>query len=199
MEVAVKADWELIPTQNGYHVRIDGELMTFASAIASFGVVSSAVARQRIKEGWPVERAITVPTIEPAYWKRMTVVGRVKAVQGLMARGVGLRDMPKHFRGADTRTILAFAQANGIEVPEEEPEGKKKPEERLFGWNMHSRSVDGHGVPGSGPMSLLELNNRTCRFPLWGKDEAIGKFCGDRVHTGPYCEFHSRKGEHVVN
>ena len=41
------------------------------------------------------------------------------------------------------------------------------------------------------PLTLLELTDKTCRYPLGHPDEPGFGFCGDPVHPGyPYCAEH---------
>jgi GcrA cell cycle regulator len=45
----------------------------------------------------------------------------------------------------------------------------------------------------SGPVTIHDLKNRSCRFPLWSANESSGLYCGKCSATGqPYCEEHSR-------
>lgn len=40
----------------------------------------------------------------------------------------------------------------------------------------------------------LELNDRTCRFPLWGHSEAPNhRYCGEGIIAGNYCDKHARQ------
>jgi GcrA cell cycle regulator len=43
------------------------------------------------------------------------------------------------------------------------------------------------------PVPLLELKKHHCRYPLWGKDERAGEYCGKRRLSGStYCAEHHK-------
>ncbi len=54
-------------------------------------------------------------------------------------------------------------------------------------------------IPEDKRLSLLELNEHTCKWPI---GDPLGKdfyFCGGHAREGaPYCEFHSRRAYHQV-
>lgn len=54
-------------------------------------------------------------------------------------------------------------------------------------------------VPVSQRVSLLQLNEHTCKWPIGDPLSAGFHFCGGHSMEGrPYCEFHSRKAYHQV-
>lgn len=51
-------------------------------------------------------------------------------------------------------------------------------------------------IPVSQRVTLIELTNETCRFPLWESDSRDGLYCGaleaDHEERRPFCSFHAR-------
>lgn len=55
-------------------------------------------------------------------------------------------------------------------------------------------------VPEDKRLTLLQLNEHTCKWPIGDPLNKDFYFCGGHAQeTGPYCEFHSRKAYHQVD
>ncbi len=55
-------------------------------------------------------------------------------------------------------------------------------------------------VPEDKRLSLLQLNEHTCKWPIGDPLSKDFYFCGGHaLETGPYCEFHSRKAYHQLD
>jgi GcrA cell cycle regulator len=55
-------------------------------------------------------------------------------------------------------------------------------------------------IPEDKRLSLLQLNEHTCKWPIGDPLTKDFYFCGQHsLETGPYCEFHSRRAYHQVD
>jgi len=55
-------------------------------------------------------------------------------------------------------------------------------------------------IPEDKRLSLLQLNEHTCKWPIGDPLTKDFYFCGQHsLETGPYCEFHSRKAYHQLD
>lgn len=55
-------------------------------------------------------------------------------------------------------------------------------------------------IPEDKRLSLLQLNEHTCKWPIGDPLSKDFYFCGQHsLETGPYCEFHSRRAYHQVD
>ncbi|HEV7344357.1 MAG TPA: GcrA family cell cycle regulator [Devosia sp.] len=55
-------------------------------------------------------------------------------------------------------------------------------------------------IPEDKRLSLLQLNEHTCKWPIGDPLNKDFYFCGQHsLETGPYCEFHSRRAYHQVD
>jgi GcrA cell cycle regulator len=55
-------------------------------------------------------------------------------------------------------------------------------------------------IPVTQRVSLLGLNEHTCKWPIGDPLSAEFHFCGGHAEEGkPYCEFHSRKAYHQID
>ncbi|HTJ57305.1 MAG TPA: GcrA family cell cycle regulator [Devosiaceae bacterium] len=55
-------------------------------------------------------------------------------------------------------------------------------------------------IPVDQRLSLLELSESTCKWPIGDPLTADFYFCGQHANDGhPYCEFHSRKAYHQID
>ena len=55
-------------------------------------------------------------------------------------------------------------------------------------------------IPEGERISLLELNENTCKWPIGDPLNADFHFCGQHSLEGkPYCEFHSRRAYHTID
>jgi GcrA cell cycle regulator len=55
-------------------------------------------------------------------------------------------------------------------------------------------------IPEDKRLSLLQLNEHTCKWPIGDPLTKDFYFCGGHaLESGPYCEFHSRKAYHQVD
>lgn len=56
-----------------------------------------------------------------------------------------------------------------------------------------SRPMEDVVVPMSNPITIMELKETTCRFPLGDPSTAEFRYCGGKSEAGvPYCPFHER-------
>ena len=54
-------------------------------------------------------------------------------------------------------------------------------------------------IPVEQRLTLLQLNEHTCKWPIGDPLNADFYFCGQHSNEGhPYCEFHSRRAYHQV-
>lgn len=54
-------------------------------------------------------------------------------------------------------------------------------------------------IPEDKRLSLLQLNEHTCKWPIGDPLTKDFYFCGQHsLETGPYCEFHSRRAYHQL-
>ncbi|GHA31494.1 GcrA cell cycle regulator [Devosia pacifica] len=82
-----------------------------------------------------------------------------------------------------THTVGATALAA---TPEAEPETYRAPVQEMQ-------------VPEGQRLSLLELNEHTCKWPIGDPLSKDFYFCGQHSGEGqPYCEFHSRRAYHQM-
>jgi len=55
-------------------------------------------------------------------------------------------------------------------------------------------------IPEDKRLSLLQLNEHTCKWPIGDPLTKDFYFCGQTsLETGPYCEFHSRRAYHQLD
>ncbi|WP_354066460.1 GcrA family cell cycle regulator [Devosia sp. 2618] len=55
-------------------------------------------------------------------------------------------------------------------------------------------------IPEDKRLSLLQLNEHTCKWPIGDPLSRDFYFCGQHsLETGPYCDFHSRRAYHQVD
>lgn len=55
-------------------------------------------------------------------------------------------------------------------------------------------------IPEDKRLSLLQLNEHTCKWPIGDPLNKDFYFCGQHsLETGPYCEFHSRRAYHQLD
>lgn len=55
-------------------------------------------------------------------------------------------------------------------------------------------------IPEDKRLSLLQLNEHTCKWPIGDPLSKDFYFCGQHsLETGPYCEFHSRRAYHQLD
>ena len=55
-------------------------------------------------------------------------------------------------------------------------------------------------IPEDKRLSLLQLNEHTCKWPIGDPLTKDFYFCGQHsLETGPYCEFHSRRAYHQLD
>lgn len=55
-------------------------------------------------------------------------------------------------------------------------------------------------IPEHKRLSLLQLNEHTCKWPIGDPLTKDFYFCGQHsLETGPYCEFHSRRAYHQLD
>lgn len=55
-------------------------------------------------------------------------------------------------------------------------------------------------IPEEQRLSLLQLNEHTCKWPIGDPLSADFYFCGQHSNEGkPYCEFHSRRAYHQID
>ena len=55
-------------------------------------------------------------------------------------------------------------------------------------------------IPEDKRLSLLQLNEHTCKWPIGDPLSKDFYFCGQHsLETGPYCDFHSRRAYHQVD
>ena len=55
-------------------------------------------------------------------------------------------------------------------------------------------------IPEAERLSLLELNEHTCKWPIGDPLTPDFYFCGQHSEEGkPYCEFHSRRAYHQID
>ena len=55
-------------------------------------------------------------------------------------------------------------------------------------------------VPEDKRLSLLQLSEQTCKWPIGDPLAKDFYFCGGHaLESGPYCEFHSRRAYHQVD
>lgn len=55
-------------------------------------------------------------------------------------------------------------------------------------------------IPEDKRLSLLQLNEHTCKWPIGDPLTKDFYFCGQHsLDTGPYCEFHSRRAYHQLD
>lgn len=55
-------------------------------------------------------------------------------------------------------------------------------------------------IPEDQRLSLLQLNEHTCKWPIGDPLSKDFYFCGQHsLETGPYCEFHSRRAYHQMD
>ncbi|MHB1111486.1 MAG: GcrA family cell cycle regulator, partial [Devosia sp.] len=55
-------------------------------------------------------------------------------------------------------------------------------------------------IPIEQRLSLLQLNEQTCKWPIGDPLSADFYFCGQHSNEGkPYCEFHSRRAYHQID
>ena len=55
-------------------------------------------------------------------------------------------------------------------------------------------------IPVEKRLSLLQLNEETCKWPIGDPLSADFYFCGQHSNDGkPYCEFHSRRAYHQID
>ena len=67
------------------------------------------------------------------------------------------------------------------------------PVRRRAGRAAHLRPVDNVVVPISRRLQLVQLNERTCKWPNGDPLSEDFNFCGnDAAETGPYCNYHAR-------
>jgi GcrA cell cycle regulator len=118
---------------------------------------------------------------------RNAVIGKVHRL-GLSGRakpGAGAAARPAKPRPA---TPLA-PQADGVRTPPRDPEQLMRPtlvaDQR---WDVEQVEI-----PESQRVSIMELRDTTCRWPLGDPSKPDFAFCGGRAVTGlPYCGHHCR-------
>jgi GcrA cell cycle regulator len=55
-------------------------------------------------------------------------------------------------------------------------------------------------IPEEKRLSLLQLNEHTCKWPIGDPLTPDFYFCGQHsLETGPYCDFHSRRAYHQID
>jgi GcrA cell cycle regulator len=70
-----------------------------------------------------------------------------------------------------------------------------EPLPRMVGYEELPEPVIDNVIPNGQRRTLLELNNKTCRWPIGDPGKADFFFCGgsaDNAKLQPYCSYHSR-------
>lgn len=157
-----------------------------ASQIASElgdGITRNAVIGKvhRLKLSGRAKPVATAPRVRTT--PRSPAIPR-RSAGGSFGRGPAFSAMPKR-APLGAPTVGATALKIDEEVVAEAFE-TVKPEAELF-------------IPETERVSLLELNEHTCKWPI---GDPLGRdfyFCGRPSEEGkPYCEFHSRRAYHQI-
>lgn len=119
---------------------------------------------------------------------RNAVIGKVHRL-GLSGRakpGAAAASRP-----AKARPAAAAAPLEGGRTPPRDPELLMRPTAVVADrWGGNGESVE---IPESQRVSIMELRDSTCRWPLGDPSKPDFAFCGGRAVAGlPYCSHHCR-------
>jgi len=100
------------------------------------------------------------------------------------AAATAARNKPRPAAAAPSRPMMSSIGATALKVQFEE-------EEAVF--HHHYRAVPSNVVPIARNLKLVELSERTCKWPNGDPLSDDFSFCGaDSGESGPYCGFHSK-------
>ena len=95
--------------------------------------------------------------------------------------------------GAPSRSAVAgYIHREGLERPEHLPKRRTTVrKQRRRAWSMAAKTAPRPPRRKSGPLTIMELSDVTCRYPLGAPKEPATLYCGEPAVPGaPYCASH---------
>lgn len=145
---------------------------------------------------------------------RNAVIGKVHRLK-LSARAKPTNTAPRArpaSRPAPRRVASPSASMSGSSANTARPRVSTAPRPQVMGATALAASPDMEAelytapaaaelfIPEDKRLSLLQLNEHTCKWPIGDPLSKDFYFCGQHsLETGPYCEFHSRRAYHQMD
>lgn len=189
--------WILDTSRRTHTIRIgeDGEVLTFAQTLSQYGKVPSYMVRNRIKEGWDIEKAFTVPDVDGG-WSTMSTKEKINLVYRLAAEGLDPVAIAQRIHNVHGPEIARFCNLHGIRYGQGRLRKAERPPAPVREIKPEHMSVlDPPTQPNPNGVHFLNTNNRTCRYPLWDWDATPEErmCCGAKTVGGIYCAKHGGK------
>ncbi|MCV0395444.1 MAG: GcrA family cell cycle regulator [Rhizobiaceae bacterium] len=144
-------------------------------------------------------------------WTRLTAREKADAVLPMVHEGMTMTAIAARFTNCSPGAIVGAInrmRKAGVVVPSnkqnggrprtaKEPRRKPKPSEPII---RISRASAFDPIPGTTPVTIMELGSTTCRWPVSGREPVASEYCGQACPVDqPYCASHaelSRSHQH---